>query len=119
MQLKTGSEKPPIFVTHGLCGTVQFSELAKHVRTGHPIYGIQGKGIDDMGEPFEHVEDMAGFYLQALEEHTPDRLLLRWFGGPGNGATPVRNWKESSVAGAAGYISASTLFDGDPAPAFG
>src|SRR5439155_124409 len=46
VHLKAGSEKPPIFIAHGLCGTVQFTELAKHIRTGHPIYGIQGKGLD-------------------------------------------------------------------------
>src|SRR5438128_5878784 len=33
VHLKAGSEKPPIFIAHGLCGTVQFTELAKHIRT--------------------------------------------------------------------------------------
>src|SRR5947208_14443890 len=59
VHLKAGSEKPPIFIAHGLCGTVQFTELAKHIRTGHPIYGIQGKGLDEIEEPLERVEDMA------------------------------------------------------------
>src|SRR5437762_13611809 len=27
VHLKAGSEKPPIFIAHGLCGTVQFTEL--------------------------------------------------------------------------------------------
>ena len=71
IQIKAGSQKPPIFITHGLCGTAQFSGLAKQIRTGHPIYGIQGKGIDGMEEPFERVEDMAEFYLEALENLCP------------------------------------------------
>src|SRR5206468_10130079 len=68
VHLKAGSEKPPIFIAHGLCGTVQFTELAKHIRTGHPIYGIQGKGLDEIEEPLERVEEMARSYLEALEE---------------------------------------------------
>jgi acetoacetyl-CoA synthetase len=84
IQIKAGSQKPPIFITHGLCGTAQFSGLAKHIRTGHPIYGIQGKGIDGMEEPFERVEDMAGFYLEALENLCPQGpyILIGYsFGG--------------------------------------
>ena len=76
IQIKAGTQKPPIFITHGLCGTAQFSGLAKHIRTGHPIYGIQGKGIDGMEEPFERVEDMAEFYLEALEKLCPQSLYI-------------------------------------------
>jgi thioesterase domain-containing protein len=84
IQIKTGSQKPPIFITHGLCGTARFSGLAKHIRTGHSIYGIQGKGIDGMEEPFERVEDMAEFYLEALENLCPQGpyILIGYsFGG--------------------------------------
>ncbi len=84
IQIKAGSQKPPIFITHGLCGTAQFSGLAKEIRTGHPIYGIQGKGIDGMEEPFERVEDMAEFYLEALENLCPQGpyILIGYsFGG--------------------------------------
>jgi thioesterase domain-containing protein len=77
IQIKAGSDKPPIFITHGLCGTVLFSGLAQHIRTGNPVYGIQGKGIDGMEEPFERVEDMATFYLEALEN-----LSSRLHAGP-------------------------------------
>ena len=84
IQIKGGSQKPPIFITHGLSGTAQFSGLAKEIRTGHPIYGIQGKGIDGMEEPFERVEDMAEFYLEALENLCPQGpyILIGYsFGG--------------------------------------
>ncbi len=84
IQIKAGSQKPPIFITHGLCGTVRFSGLATHIRTGHPIYGIQGKGIDGIEEPLERVEDMAQFYLEALENLYPQGpyILIGYsFGG--------------------------------------
>ena len=63
---------------------MQFTELAKHIRTGHPIYGIQGKGLDEIEEPLERVEDMARFYLEALEELYPQGpyILIGYsFGG--------------------------------------
>jgi len=84
VQLKTGSEKPPILIAHGLGGRASFSELAKHIRTGHPIYGIQAKGVDGLEEPFARIEDMAAFYLEALNElqsQGPYILIGYSFGG--------------------------------------
>lgn len=69
--LKAGSEEPPILIAHGLDGRASFSQLAKQIRTGHPIYGIQAKGVDGMEEPFDRIEDMAKFYLGALAKVQP------------------------------------------------
>ena len=82
--IKHGSSKPPIFIAHGLCGTVQVAELAKHIYTSNPVYGIQGKGIDGLEEPFDRVEDMARFYLEAIEKldaEGPYILVGYSFGG--------------------------------------
>ena len=84
VQIKAGREKPPIFIAHGLSGTVQFGELARHIRTGHPIYGIQAQGVDGAADPLERVEDMAKLHLDALEElypHDPYILIGYSFGG--------------------------------------
>ena len=84
VQIKDGSEPPPIFIAHGLSGTVQVGKLAKHIQTKHPIYGVQAKGIDGMEEPFDRLEDMASFYLEKLEElypHGPYILIGYSFGG--------------------------------------
>jgi len=84
VQLKAGSENPPILIAHGLDGVASFSELAKHIRTGNPIYGIQAKGVDGMEEPFDRIEDMAKFYLdwlKQLQPHGPYILLGYSFGG--------------------------------------
>ncbi len=56
LQLKTGSEKPPIFIAPGVGGRASFSPLARHIHTGNPIYGIQAKGVDGLEEPFESIE---------------------------------------------------------------
>jgi acetoacetyl-CoA synthetase len=68
VQLKAGSEKPPIVITPGVGGRASFSKLARHICTRRPIYGIQARGVDGMSEPLERIEDMAGFYLDAFNE---------------------------------------------------
>jgi acetoacetyl-CoA synthetase len=69
--LKKGNRQPPILMAHGLGGRARFTELAQHIRTDHPIYGIQAKGIDGREEPFDRIEEMAHFYLEALKEFQP------------------------------------------------
>jgi acetoacetyl-CoA synthetase len=71
VQVKPGLGHPPIFIVHGLAGTVPFFELAQHIRTDNPIYGIQGKGVDGMEEPLERIEDMAALYLDSIRELQP------------------------------------------------
>lgn len=84
VQLKTGSEIPPILIAHGLDGRASFSQLANDIRTGQPIYGIQARGVDGMEEPLDRIEDMAKFYLDALcevQSRGPYILIGYSFGG--------------------------------------
>jgi thioesterase domain-containing protein/acyl carrier protein len=70
--LKTGAEKPPIFITHGVGGSViDFVPLARRIQGKHQIYGIQARGTDGGEEPFERVEDMAQYYLDAIKPIQP------------------------------------------------
>jgi acetoacetyl-CoA synthetase len=69
--LKPGNQKLPILIAHGVGGRASFGELAKHIRTAHPIYGIQARGVDGMEPPFDRIEDMAAFYLDALDQLQP------------------------------------------------
>ena len=72
VQVKDGSAQPSIFIVHGLAGTVPFFELASSMATdGHPVYGIQAKGVDGLEEPLERVEDMAAFYLRSIRKVQP------------------------------------------------
>ena len=83
--LKAGTEGPPVFITHGLGGTViDFYQVARHIQTPHPIHGMQVRGIDGLDEPFERIEDMAKYYLDAVEElkpHGPYLLIGYSLGG--------------------------------------
>ena len=84
VQLKAGGQKTPIIIAPGLDGRASFSGLAKRIQTDHPIYGIQAKGVDGIEEPLDRIEDMAQFYLDALNELQPDGpyILIGYsFGG--------------------------------------
>lgn len=82
--LKSGSAHPPLHIVHGLAGIARFSEIAAHIKTAHPVYGIQAKGIDGLEDPLDCVEDMAHLYLDALKVVQPQGpyfLIGYSFGG--------------------------------------
>jgi len=70
--LKPAGEGPPVFVTHGLGGSViDFFQVVRNIQTSHPIYGMQSRGIDGVDAPFDRIEDIARFYLDAVKELQP------------------------------------------------
>lgn len=83
--LKEGSDQTPVFITHGMGGNVMdFFQVVKHMRTTHPIYGMQARGLDGVEEPFDRIEEMAQFFLDAIREllpHGPYRLVGYSLGG--------------------------------------
>jgi thioesterase domain-containing protein len=83
--LKTGAEKPPVFLAHGIGGSMMdFVQLARCIPTAHPIYGMEAQGMDGAREPLERVEDMAKFYLDAIRKiqaHGPYLLIGYSLGG--------------------------------------
>ena len=75
--LKAGTENPPLFITHGMGGNVMdFFQVVKHMRTDRAIYGMQAKGLDGVEEPFERIEDMAQFFLDAIRKVQPQGPYL-------------------------------------------
>jgi acetoacetyl-CoA synthetase len=82
--LKPGSQMPPILIAHGVGGRASFGKLAKHIRTAHPVYGIQARGVDGLEPPFDRIEDMVASYLDALNQLQPQSscILIGYsFGG--------------------------------------
>ena len=58
--------------------------MVKHIDSGRAIYGMQAKGSDGTSEPFDRVEDMAAFHLEAirkLQPHGPYFLAGHSLGG--------------------------------------
>jgi thioesterase domain-containing protein/aryl carrier-like protein len=83
--LKSGTQAPPVFLSHGLGGTaMDFFQLVKHIQSDHPLYGMQAKGTDGVDEPFDRIEDLAQFHLDAirdLQPHGPYYLIGYSLGG--------------------------------------
>ena len=72
VQLRTGTKEPPVFMAHGLGGSaIDFFQPVRYLQSQHPIYGMQARGFDGVEKPFEHIEDMAQFFLDAIRELQP------------------------------------------------
>jgi acetoacetyl-CoA synthetase len=85
VSLRPGMQEPPVFVSHGLGGSVmEVFHLVKSMKTKRAIYGLQSKGIDGTEQPLERVEDMAEFHLEGirkLQPRGPYVLIGYSFGG--------------------------------------
>ncbi|MFZ0200825.1 MAG: alpha/beta fold hydrolase [Candidatus Sulfotelmatobacter sp.] len=72
LSLKAGPDSPPIYIAHGIGGTVfGFFDLVNKIETSHSIYGMQARGIDGVNKPFTTIEAMAQFHLDAIKELQP------------------------------------------------
>ena len=83
--LKGGTKEPPVFMAHGVGGTVmELFQVVKHIQSPHAIYGLQASGVDGSQEPLQRVEDAAEFHLggiRKLQPHGPYLLVGYSFGG--------------------------------------
>lgn len=70
--LKTSGTNPPLFCVHpgGGIATV-FSQLAKYIQQGTPVWGIQAKGLENDETPHEDIGSMAEAYIQAMRTIQP------------------------------------------------
>ena len=83
--MKPGTDEPPFFITHGLGGNVmELSKIVEQIRTRHPVYGVQWKGLDGTEAPDNSIEDMAQYFMNAiieLQNHGPYLLCGLSIGG--------------------------------------
>ena len=86
--LKAGfadSERPPIFLTHGIgSNAIDLVRLARAIETDRPVYGLAFRGMDGIEEPLDRIEDMAQWFLEAVEKvqpHGPYFLIGYSLGG--------------------------------------
>ena len=83
--LRSGSKRPPIFMSPGLGDCVAgLTPLASCLPDGPPIYAAQTSGLDGVGEPLDCIEDMAEVHLDAIRKvqaHGPYSLIGYSLGG--------------------------------------
>lgn len=86
IKLSTGTYPIPIFLIHPVGGSVfWYQQVAKQLEGKFTIYGIQDPNLEEDKYPFENLEEMAAFYLQAISSvYQGDEFCL---GGASFGAT--------------------------------
>ncbi|QLE43120.1 amino acid adenylation domain-containing protein [Nostoc sp. C052] len=73
VEIQPNGSQPPFYCIHGLGGEVLcFRELALHLGSEQPFYGLQPQGLDGK-QPFHtRVEDMATHYIQEIKTLQPN-----------------------------------------------
>ena len=83
--LKAGVEWPPVFIAAGMGGDpLHCFQLARHMQSEHPILTLQARGLDGKEEPFDRIEDIAQYFIDAIKElqpHGPYLLIGGSLGG--------------------------------------
>ncbi|HEY0607528.1 MAG TPA: amino acid adenylation domain-containing protein [Herpetosiphonaceae bacterium] len=75
--LQPAGDQRPFFCIHPVGGAVLcYVELARHLGTSRPIYGLQAHGLDDGQVPYEDIPTMARSYLEAIRAVQPEGPYL-------------------------------------------
>jgi pyochelin synthetase len=68
-----GGSKPTFFCVHGGGGNVLiYRELARHLGSDYPFYGLQARGLDGSGDYLTTTKAMAESYLREIRELQPE-----------------------------------------------
>ncbi|MCW6052944.1 amino acid adenylation domain-containing protein [Lyngbya sp. CCAP 1446/10] len=66
--IQSGSDKRPFFFVPGVGGNVMYLyELARHLGSSQPFYGLSARGLDGESEPFTQLEEIASYYIEAIQ----------------------------------------------------
>ena len=70
--IQPGRGKAPFYCIHGGGGHVLFyRDLARHLGSDYPFYGLQSQGLHGSENRLTRVEDMASHYLKEIRELQP------------------------------------------------
>ena len=79
--IQPGGSKRPLFLVHPAGGQVfPYVHLAQFLGPDQPCYGLQARGLEDGQDPHTRIEDMAAYYIQAMQtvQPTGPYLLGGW-----------------------------------------
>jgi thioesterase domain-containing protein/acyl carrier protein len=79
--IQPSGSKRPLFLVHPAGGHVfPYVHLAQLLGPDQPCYGLQARGLEDGQDPHTRIEDMATYYIQALQavQPTGPYLLGGW-----------------------------------------
>jgi thioesterase domain-containing protein/acyl carrier protein len=70
--VKPSGSNRPFFCVPGITGyAIYFYPLAHHLGQEQPFYGLQALGFDGKSKPYERVEDIATYYINAIQSIQP------------------------------------------------
>jgi thioesterase domain-containing protein/acyl carrier protein len=70
--IQPGGNKRPLFLVHPAGGHVfPYVHLAKRLGSDQPCYALQARGLEDGQDFHTRIEDMAAYYVQALQTVQP------------------------------------------------
>jgi amino acid adenylation domain-containing protein len=71
--IQRDGSKPPFFIVHRNGGSILiFRDLALHMESDQPLYGLQARGLDGRQPPRDSIEDMATHYVQEIRKIQPN-----------------------------------------------
>ncbi len=77
VELQRGDGGRPLFFVHPVGGNVFcYAQLAHHLGPEQPFYGLQSYGLVDGHAPLGEISEMAGRYIQALQQVQPEGPYL-------------------------------------------
>jgi thioesterase domain-containing protein/acyl carrier protein len=70
--IQAEGSRPPLYCVHGMGGGVlDYIDLAYHLGSDQPFYGLQERGFDDVHEPFTSIQAMAEHYIREIQTFQP------------------------------------------------
>ncbi|NBI30601.1 non-ribosomal peptide synthetase, partial [Chengkuizengella marina] len=81
VKMKETGSKNPLFIIHGGgASVVPFMDFANKFDMDHPIYGLQPLGLEKGQESHTSIEEMAVYYLNAMQSVQPEGpyLIAGW-----------------------------------------
>ncbi|MCG8363957.1 MAG: amino acid adenylation domain-containing protein [Pseudanabaenales cyanobacterium] len=79
--IKPDGSNPPLFCIHGSDGSspgepLYGYDLARHIESTQPIYGLRAVGLDGQQSPLDQIEEMAAHYLDEIRALFPSGPYL-------------------------------------------
>ncbi|HMH45801.1 MAG TPA: amino acid adenylation domain-containing protein [Pyrinomonadaceae bacterium] len=72
VSIQTQGSRLPFFCVHAVGGNVlEYYDLAQHLGSDQPFYGLQSRGLDGAHAPHTRIEDMAAHYIKEIREVQP------------------------------------------------
>ena len=70
--IRPKGHKTPLFFVHGGFGDVLgLTNLARHLNSDYPFYGLRGIGLDGIQEPLNSIEEIANRYISEIQTVQP------------------------------------------------